>query len=229
MSTGLVRAAFCSILTDSVDLSDRNTTARESVRVFLDQITEESRLKLFDAFAASLSSRIEQAVSSCVSAAKTVRAKSVLREKLWCSFHQIRTKDLKNIWDKFYSTVKIEKFDPLVEQQVNQKIFEGILRAHFEVPSQVAAAISTSNQLEELSEEEEQIVRYAAGYVPMTLLKKHEKGSSEKSVEFVECLSKMAVNGDESSFLSYTLEWSRTINRGGLFEINDEAYRFFST
>ncbi len=24
-----------------------------------------------------------------------------------------------------------------------------------------------------------------------------------------------------------TLEWSRTLNRGGLFEINDEAYRLF--
>ena len=34
----------------------------------------------------------------------------------------------------------------------------------------------------------------------------------------------MAVNGDESSFLSYTLEWS---SRGGLFEMNDEAYRLF--
>ena len=55
-------------------------------------------------------------------------------------------------------------------------------------------------------------------------LKKHEKTFSEKSVEFVECLSKMAVNGDESSFLLYTLEWS---SRGGLFEINDEAYRLF--
>ena len=61
----------------------------------------------------------------------------------------------------------------------------------------------------------------------MSLLKKHEKSVSDKSVEFVECLSKMAVNGDESSLLSYTLEWSRAINRGGLFQINDDAYRLF--
>ncbi len=69
MSTGLVRAAFCSILTETVDLSDRNTKARDSIRVFLDQITEESALKRFDEFAASLSSEIELSVSSCVSAA----------------------------------------------------------------------------------------------------------------------------------------------------------------
>ena len=131
------------------------------------------------------------------------------------------------IWGKLYDSMGREKFDPLVEQRVNKKLFEGFLKTCFEVPSQAAVAMapSTSLQCQELDEEEEQIVRYAAGFVPMSLLKKHEKGSTDRSVKFVECLSKMAVNGDESSFLSYTLEWSRTVKRGGLFEINDEAYR----
>ena len=44
----------------------------------------------------------------------------------------------------------------------------------------------------------------------------------EKSVR-----TSMAVNGDESSLEAYTLEWSRKLNRGGLFEVNDETYRFF--
>ena len=229
MSTGIVRAAFCSILTETVDLSDRNTKARDSVRVFLDQITEESSLKKFDEFAASLSSEVEQCVSSCVSAATTCRAKSILREKLWRSFHQLRFKNLVKIWSNFYDALGKKKFDPLVEQQVNQKLFEDVLKTYFQVPSQAASAIApaSAHQSSELDEEEEQIVRYAAGFVPMSLLKKHEKESTDKSVEFVECLTKMAVNGDESSFLSYTLEWSRTVNRGGLFEINDDTYRLF--
>ena len=83
MSTGLVRAAFCSILTESVDLSERNKKVREDIRLFLDQLTENCMLKKFDDFATSLFSAIEQSVSSCISAAKTCRAKSVLREKLW--------------------------------------------------------------------------------------------------------------------------------------------------
>ena len=37
----------------------------------------------------------------------------------------------------------------------------------------------------------------------------------------------MAVNGEESSFLAYTLEWSRAVNRRGLFEINDETFHLF--
>ena len=35
------------------------------------------------------------------------------------------------------------------------------------------------------------------------------------------------MNGDESSLEAYTLEWSRKLNRGGLFEVNDETYRLF--
>ena len=37
----------------------------------------------------------------------------------------------------------------------------------------------------------------------------------------------MAVTGCEPSFLSYTTEWIRTVNRGGLFEISDDAYLLF--
>ena len=109
------------------------------------------------------------------------------------------------IWSNLYNSMGRNIFDPLVEQRVNQELFQGFLKTYFELPSQAAIAMapSTSLQSQELDEEEEQIVRYASGFVPMSLLKKHEKGSTDRSVEFVECLSKMAVNGDESSFLSY--------------------------
>ena len=112
-----------------------------------------------------------------------------MREKLWRSFHQIRVKKLKDIWSKYYSTVNRERFDPLIEQQVNVKLFEGVLHTHFEVSQPAGIAISTSLKPQELSEDEEQIVRYVAGYVSRSLLTKHEKESSEKAVEFVECLS----------------------------------------
>ena len=43
----------------------------------------------------------------------------------------------------------------------------------------------------------------------------------------VECLSAMAVNGDESNVLEYTTKWIGIVNRGGLFEISDTTYMFF--
>lgn len=108
MSTGLVRAAFCSILTESVDLSERNKKAREDIRLFLEEITEDVALRTFDDFSHKLSSTIERSVSSQIAAAKTCRAKSVLREKLWRSFHQLRSKELKTVWIQLASTLKRE-------------------------------------------------------------------------------------------------------------------------
>ena len=39
----------------------------------------------------------------------------------------------------------------------------------------------------------------------------------------------MAVAGEDSSFMAYTTEWTKAINRGGLFEVGDATYLFFQT
>ena len=129
-----------------------------------------------------------------------------------------------DVWKRFYSATQRVKFDPLIEQQVNQKLFEDTLKTHLQAPPQAEASNVSTLQL---SEAEENIIRYAAGYVSMSLLKKYKKGSCDKAVQYIECLSRMAVNGEESSFLAYSLEWSRAVNRGGLFEINDETFHLF--
>ena len=46
------------------------------------------------------------------------------------------------------------------------------------------------------------------------------------AVSAVECLSAMAINGEESSLLEYTTRWTALVNRG-LFEINDATYVLF--
>ena len=48
----------------------------------------------------------------------------------------------------------------------------------------------------------------------------------DKAAQFVQCLSSMAVNGQET-FQDYTTEWMRKVNRGGLFYTNDQAYELF--
>ena len=61
----------------------------------------------------------------------------------------------------------------------------------------------------------------------MKLKRKFLKVKSEKSAQFVECLSRMENDGPTTSFLDYTQEWVKKVNRGGLFVVSDEAYRFF--
>ena len=54
------------------------------------------------------------------------------------------------------------------------------------------------------------------------------KTEGEKAARFVECLDRMQVDDqtpEPPSFLNYTTQWIKQINRGGLFEVNDDAYR----
>ena len=78
----------------------------------------------------------------------------------------------------------------------------------------------------ELTADEECILQYAAGYVPFKLLKRHEKNLTSSNGT-IECLSSMAIDGDESNLLEYTTKWTKTVNRGGLFEISDTTYMLF--
>ena len=238
MATGLVRAALCSFLTDSsaLEVSERSKKAKEGVRYILTKITEDEFLVKFDGFAQTLFTAIDNCVCTEISSSRSTRAKCVLRERLWSSFHKLRQKELMDIWGKFFEMIGKDRLDPLV-QHVNQSLFEDMLKTYIQslFEDMLKTYIQPSKQtvtcpehhLPTLSSDEENIIRYAAGYVPMKLMKKYEKQSLDVAVEYVECLNSMAVNGDESSLQAYTLEWSRKVNRGGLFEVNDETFRFF--
>ena len=92
------------------------------------------------------------------------------------------------------------ELDPLVQQYVNQELYSGIIKVRRASGRTIATKASS------MSKEEENVVRYAAGYVPFALLNKHERSLAETAAFFVECLSGMAINGEESSFLEYTAE-----------------------
>ena len=82
MATGLVRAALCSILTDSDYLQDmeRSKHAVEEVRQFIQAVNEdEPRLECFDKFASNLMKALEKCFFSCISNDGPCRSKSVKR------------------------------------------------------------------------------------------------------------------------------------------------------
>lgn len=108
-------------------------------------------------------------------------------------------------------------------QQVNQKLYSDLINCHLsaKLDSDDGGAV----EIPALTSDEESILRYVAGYVPFKLLTRYEKDLSSKStVGIIECLSAMAVNGEESSLLEYTRKWIHLVNRGGLFEVNDMTF-----
>ena len=76
-------------------------------------------------------------------------------------------------------------------------------------PCPLGATLQTNSsaELPSLTEDEEIILRYVAGYVPYKLMIQYKRSTSNEIVNVVECLSGMAVNGDESDLLAYTSKW----------------------
>ena len=129
------------------------------------------------------------------------------------------------IWKEFFDAVH-QCLDPLLHQAVTQKLFEDIIARI--VPTKFDGTGSSCNSSENLifiSADEECIVRYAAGYVPLALIRKYEKQCANNSMALscIECLCNMAIQGEDSSFLDLTSAWISRVNRGGLFELNDIA------
>ena len=77
--------------------------------------------------------------------------------------------------------------------------------------------------------DEENAVRYACGFVARRLIKKIERLRGTKASQFRECLSSMDNRGDDSSYYQYTLEWIDSVNRGGLFVVNDDSFFLFKS
>lgn len=79
----------------------------------------------------------------------------------------------------------------------------------------------------ELTLDEANVLRYACGFVGMKLHRKFLKMKGSKAAQFAECLDHFRVEGATSNFLDYTKDWVHRVNRGGLFEVSDEAYFLF--
>ena len=223
MATGLVRSALCAVLTDGEysDEAERSKKAKDEVSQFLKILNENEKcLEQFDIFASNLMDRVDKCL--CSSSAITCRSKSVKKEKIWSAFHRVRLGKIDKLWRDLFAFKDVPRLCPLVYQHVTEHLYADLIKIHF-----IDKLDTCCIEIPPLTTDEENILRYAAGYVPFKLLKQHEKSSSVEAVHFVECLTGMAVNGEESDLMEYTRNWTCQVNLGGLFEINDTTYLLF--
>ena len=104
---------------------------------------------------------------------------------------------------------------------MHEKLFGMFVMTKYEVNKQQIEDV-------DLTENDQNALRYAAGYVPWKLLQKCTKPNCThpNRLDFIVCLSSLSQKGDgsvTSSYLEYTKRWFLAIDRGGLFQ-HDEAY-----
>ena len=222
MASGIVRAAITVVLEDkrlvSSPLSDAMRTFGTTLLLKVSESDHE--IELFDLFCQRLSKDIGRIF-------RDIRYdKRATKASLWSAFHDLRRTQLPKHWqDLFHGLCREREF---LVQCVNQELFQQKLANTF---AEKSSQKKTAEQQGEIPADELNAMQYACGYVPFKLLKKYEgKNKEEKSKHFLDCLGNMAVVSEEHDpdLLSYTRLWFETVNRGGLFPLNDETLSFFT-
>ena len=83
-----------------------------------------------------------------------------------------------------------------------------------------------------LTDREENILRYVAGFIPYSLKKIFSKIDTLEAKSVLQVIEAWRAPSDKGnvvtaiSFLNYTRKWVEEKNKGGLFTVNDEFYIF---
>ena len=172
---------------------------------------------------------------------KNYKSKSTIRENLWRRFHLTRISHA-HVLDSLLmfmlsssgitSSTDAAALNPLLGQSLYQELFEKCIQHYFKKDAASSSSECSPEEIDkwEMSADEANVVRYVAGYVVRSLLKKYEKKTDDRSLIFVECLQEMnaeEVSHKDDDVLFFTRRWVETVNRGGLCKISDEVFFLF--
>ena len=200
--------------------SNRGKRQTAEVNRFIEAAGRKDVQLLLTTFANDLLKAIRQCVTM------SFALESRCRELSSMAFFQAQRNIIPDLWNRIHADLSLPTPDLLWPQTVSRLIYEDVLVQSLKGKCRQKCASRAKEQVI-LQADQENVIRYVAGFVPFKMLAKYKKKSLEDAAAIVDCLSDMAVPGDESSFLAYTSEWTKAVNRGGLFEVNNEAYLFF--
>ena len=146
------------------------------------------------------------------------------RERIWSAYHQLRSSDaFKAQWDTFLKQIGCPCSSRIAIQYISNFIFKKLLISHHPVDSTIPD-IDHQN----LTYEEVNGLRYAAGWVSRTLKKELKKSGHPLKDNLQLCLWDLLDDGDEDEQQNDSKDWVDEINCGGLTRINNITFELFS-
>ena len=223
----LVRDAILSAIKKTPSQSSRATKVKQIGQEILHKVGHgDPGTSTFNKFSNELVKCLQQHIRSVTSRLRSTTSK---RERLWSTFHTLRTSNtLASMWKALVSSLGVPVDDPLLEQSVYQEVFESCVQDYFSSTNSARKDTEDKDLDITLSADEMNVIRYVGGYVARSLLKKHEKRNGDKHSQFIVCLGEMAVEGEGEDMLTYTRHWFDLVNRGGLYPINDVTVSLFT-
>ena len=159
---------------------------------------------------------LEEKLKTCF--ITTHRTQKLKQEKMWGQYHQLRTsKQFILDWKLLLS--EITEIEPCAAfiQYVTHEVFKQMMKVQF------PPTTPTSKTLPLLTDIEVNALRYVAGYVCRTLHDRLKTSSVEGKEVLVLYLSDM--NGSDKN--GDGEEWINAINRGSLWQVNEEVFQTF--
>ena len=187
----------------------------------LDTILEAAKLESSKASFQEFSAAMMAKVTGCFSHFGSV-SPHLAKVRAHRDFHRVRPQ-VPGMWSTLVSKLGVLELDAHNIQSVFRVLFEQSMSELFGMLKKPEHSTCERTLLAD----EENAIHYASGYIAMKLFKKFQKVSGKRATSYRECLSHMAICGDESSFYQYTMEWIHSVNRGGLFIVNDSTFRLF--
>ena len=170
-------------------------------------------------------------IGDCITQASRRKLPSAKSSVLWYNFHQLRDcPEIIESW-RVFMELNIPECSTSDAHLTLQILSDHLLKKMIHNQAEEVRKKVTIKPLEQLPPRESNAVRHMSGFVAVKLLKKFRKTSKNSKVQqkrefFVRVLSSIkAINqpGDPDSIFDYSTLWGELIDRGGLYQINDEV------
>ena len=188
-----------------------NTTRAEQVKRYatelLSAIDSEEFRPNFEAFSMDLLTSLKS-VFQC-SKPTTVPK---IKERIWIRYAEIRANKLPVVWNAFLTSISRTHLgsETLLTELVNEQLMEGLMINTFKVFKEPSVRQNIKAPVAVLSKDEENILRYASGYVIKKLHHKYIQQHGDKAAAFTECIARMQSGHEDnkplSSFIEYTTQ-----------------------
>ena len=163
-------------------------------------------------------------LSMCITSSSAAHSgPHVRREHMWHQYHSLRISGtFKRRWTEFIQTSTQQSADPSFYQHVSDVVFDELIKQNFPLQkkSNMSKDIAITN-------EEANVIRYAAGYTLRTVKKKVGTSAAHRlEGEIIACIMDLLayLEGTEEEVAA---EWVRAINRGGLWHIKSCTFFLF--
>ena len=130
---------------------------------------------------------------------KTSKVLTNAQKTIWSNFHAVRiSPELNHLWVSNFEHIVQKPLDGIFIQYVTQQVMEGLLKVRYPVTQTEASSTSSIS----LTREEDNVLRYAAGYIPFALRQKLQRSRHPLKEDFIICLTEFCDEAIECTDLS---------------------------